>query len=59
MLRAHVYTRSTAVDRVRQMGHARPLAQTALMQAAHTQRNVISNLQREEQTRSRGFQAAF
>ena len=28
-------------------------------QAAHAQRNVISNLQREEQTRSRGFQAAF
>ena len=28
-------------------------------QAAHAQRNVISNLQREEQTRSRGFQAAL
>ena len=28
-------------------------------QAAHAQRNVISNLQREDQTRSRGFQAAF
>jgi len=28
-------------------------------QAAHQRREVVSNLQREEQTRSRGFQAAF